>query len=280
MAKSDRKTGEIVGNGAAVAPAGGIETILPNEVSVFGHRLHPMRKPDLLDLIFQRRSADEKLILASSNLHGMYMLEKFPEYRALHAQSNTRVIVDGMPLIWLLKLLGYSVSREYRTTWMDWFDDALERAVIEKRRVFVLGHDRAVLEFGMRKAKQRWPGFDISGRDGFFDLDDPSACASVVAEVNAQRPDILFVGMGMPRQEIFVARYGHQLHVPVIGLGGAAFSYFAGGEAVPPRWMGRTGLEWSHRLLKDPRRLTGRYFVEPFLLAAALSQRWHRERRR
>ena len=137
----------------------------------------------------------------------------------------------------------------------------------------MLGHPRATLDKGVERLTRRWPGLQVDTHDGYFDLDDDRRCSEVVDRINAARPDILFVGMGMPKQEVFVNRYGSRLAVPVIGLGGAAFAYLAGEQAAPPRWMGRHGLEWLYRLCADPRRLAGRYVVEPLLLAAVLGRR-------
>ena len=201
------------------------------------------------------------------------MFERHREYRELHARQTTHVLVDGMPIVWLLRAFRHDVDRRHRTTWLDWFEVALGRAADSGRRIFVLGHSAGALKTGLERARRRWPGFEIDGADGYFDIDDAAACGAKVATINSFAPDILFVGMGMPKQEIFAARYRDEIAAPVVGLGGAAFAYFAGDQAAPPRWMGQAGLEWAYRLAKNPRRLAGRYTVEPVLLAAALTGR-------
>ena len=243
------------------------------EIRALGHRFHPMRKAELIDFLFRPRPEGERVILAGANLHGMYSFETVDEYRALLQRPETTVIVDGMPVVWLLRLLGHDVGRDHRTTWVDWFEDALGRAARDGRRVFVLGHSKATLAKGVDRLGRRWPDLKLSVRDGFFDVNDDRACREVVDQVNAANPDVLIVGMGMPKQEIFVGRYASQLRVPVIGLGGAAFAYLAGEQVAPPRWMGRTGLEWLHRLFVNPRRMAGRYLVEPLLLAVVIGRR-------
>lgn len=247
------------------------------DIRLFGYRLHPMTKLQLLDLLFAARTRSQSIVVASANLHGLYMFERNAAYRALHARQSTVVIVDGMPVIWLLKLMGYGVGRDHRTTWVDWFEDALDRAASQGSRVFILGHTRSILAEGRRRAAARWPTLQIGTHDGFFDIADSDACASAVDAVNAYKPDLLFVGMGMPRQEAFIAAYGDRITAPVIGLGGAAFAYFAGDQARPPRWMGHAGLEWLHRLASNPRRLAARYLLEPILLLIALGCRLIRE---
>lgn len=245
----------------------------PREIRTLGYRFHPMRKAELIDFLFQPRPRGQQVVLAGANLHGMYSFETVDDYRALLSRPGTTVIVDGMPVIWLLNLLGHKVGRDHRTTWVDWFEDALGRAAQEGRRVFILGHSQATLAKGAERLARRWPGLSLGVRDGFFDVDDDRCCQEVVDHINAQAPDLLIVGMGMPKQERFVNRYAPRLHVPVIGLGGAAFAYLAGEQATPPRWMGRAGLEWLHRLCGNPARMAGRYLVEPLLLAAMIGRR-------
>jgi N-acetylglucosaminyldiphosphoundecaprenol N-acetyl-beta-D-mannosaminyltransferase len=233
-------------------------------------RFHPMRKYELLDRIFHAACSRERMIVAGANLHGLYVAHVDQEYRGLVERPETITIVDGMPVVWLLNALGYSVGRNVRTTWVDWFGDLLSGAADKGLSVFVLGHDAEVLSTGLNAARRLHPDLRIDGRPGFFDMEDPASVDAVIDEINGYAPDILIVGMGMPRQERFVERFGRRLAAPVIGLGGAAFAYFAGYEPTPPRWMGRWGLEWLHRLCMDPRRMAWRYMVEPALLACFL----------
>jgi N-acetylglucosaminyldiphosphoundecaprenol N-acetyl-beta-D-mannosaminyltransferase len=248
------------------------------ERRVLGYRLHPMLRDQLLDLLFEACATRRRIILSSANLHGLYVFEREASYRALQARPETVVMIDGMPIVWLLRVLGHAVGRDHRTTWLDWFPLALARAAAEGRRVFILGHPSDVLSAGLAKARSAWPGLIISGHTGYFDASDNIVCERIVATVNAFDADIVVVGMGMPRQEVFVSRYGRLLTAPVVGLGGAAFGYVAGEQRVPPRWMGRAGLEWAHRLASDPARLAGRYMAEPFLLAWILVRRLTREK--
>lgn len=257
--------------------AAGLETSPPphavHEVRALGLRFHPVRKTTLLDLIFTPREAGEQVIIGGANLHGLYVYERNADYRALLDHEDTLVIVDGMPVIWGLRLLGHDVSREQRTTWVDWFSDMLARAEAEGRSVFILGHAQEVLDAGLAKARTAWPKLRLGGAHGYFGLDDAPACERVLSAIDRFQPDILIIGMGMPRQEAFVQRFRSRLKAPVIGLGGAAFAYFAGFEPTPPRWMGRMGLEWLHRLAANPKRLVYRYLVEPLPLAVMLIRR-------
>jgi N-acetylglucosaminyldiphosphoundecaprenol N-acetyl-beta-D-mannosaminyltransferase len=245
-----------------------------HEIRALGLRFHPMTKSTLLDQMFKPRASGERMIVGGANLHGLYVNHHSADYDALLQKPETVVIIDGMPVIWMLRLLGHTVDRSHRITWVDWFEDALARAAHEGRAVFILGHTPQILAEGLAKARAKWPSLRIDGTHGFFAIGDNAPDARAAIEtVNAFAPDILIVGMGMPRQEIFTLRFGSRLNAPVIGLGGAAFAYFAGFEPTPPRWMGRWGLEWSHRLFADPRRMAFRYLIEPLFLSFYLGRR-------
>ena len=250
------------------------------EIRALGLRFHPLTKTELLDELFRPRPREAgPLILAGANLHGLYVNHIDPEYDRLLQEPRTIVIVDGMPIVFMLRALGHRVERSHRITWVDWFEDALARAAREGKSVFILGHTQEMLDQGLAKARRTWPQLRIAGRNGFFGIErDSPAAAAVVDEINTFAPDILIVGMGMPRQEAFVYRFGVRIDARVIGLGGAAFAYYAGFERTPPRWMGRWGLEWLYRLLADPKRLAFRYLIEPFALAFFLGRRMLRER--
>ena len=102
--------------------------------------------------------------------------------------------------------------------------------------------------------------------------------AQVVNTINALRPDILLVGMGMPLQERWLVEHLDQLDVGFATQAGSTLDYYAGAQARPPRWMSRIGLFWLYRLLNDPRRLWRRYLVEPWSLLRPTLHHWQRYR--
>ncbi|MGA2129713.1 MAG: WecB/TagA/CpsF family glycosyltransferase, partial [Xanthobacteraceae bacterium] len=181
---------------------------------------------------------------------------------------------DGMPVIWLLRVLGYPLTIADRTTWVDWFDDFLQQLNSRRLSMFILGHTAETLSRGIRLIEQRWPDIRISGHHGYFDIAETSEQnLAIIDTINAFNPDVLLIGMGMPRQEIWAHRYSARLGVPVIALGGAALDYFAAIIPTPPRWIGRLGFEWLYRLGCDPRRMAPRYLLEPMGLIYLICRR-------
>ena len=125
---------------------------------------------------------------------------------------------------------------------------------------------------------QRIPGLDIDGRDGFFDMADDSPGsrqAEILDWLNQRSHDMVIVGMGMPRQEEWIERVQHRIPTRVLVPTGAYLDYQVGEQTLPPRWMGRAGLEGVYRLFRSPRRLAYRYLLEPLVLAWRLIARPH-----
>jgi N-acetylglucosaminyldiphosphoundecaprenol N-acetyl-beta-D-mannosaminyltransferase len=96
----------------------------------------------------------------------------------------------------------------------------------------------------------------------------------VLEEINAYAPQIVMVGMGMPRQEHWIADNWQELHCNAVFCSGAALDYVAGEVPIPPRWMGQLGFEWLYRLVAEPKRLWRRYLVEPWFVLVVLMRHY------
>lgn len=209
-------------------------------------------------------------VVANHNLHSLYWLRRDPEMAAFYDEADL-IEADSRPLIAWGRLLGRPIEARHRATYLDWREAFWRAADAGGWRVFYLGGAPGVAERAAASLARRWPGVSFGERNGFFAMEDPHDAAEVLAEIAAFRPDVLFVGMGMPRQERWVRRFRRRLPPCVIFTVGAAFDYEAGATPTPPRWSGRVGLEWLFRFAAEPGRLFFRYFVEPWsLLGPAL----------
>lgn len=208
----------------------------------------------------------ERFCVANYNLHGIYLARKNPAFDAF-CQAADLIEVDSTPLIFFTRMLGLHSRPFHRCTYLDWRAHFWSLANREGWRVFYLGGEPGVAETAAERLRAQFPQAVIETRDGFFDAAPGSADnAEVLARIEAFQPNILFVGMGMPRQEIWIDR-NQDLLPPTVALSvGAAFDYEAGVQTPAPRWMGRLGVEWLFRLVGDPRRLFARYCVEPWWL--------------
>lgn len=166
--------------------------------------------------------------------------------------------MDGKPLVWVARRRG-ATSAE-RVCGPDVMPALVERGQEAGLRHYFLGGARGIPEALAAKLTARFPDIVVAGTNSPpFGTLSPDQEASIVASVEAASPDILWIGIGSPRQEIWAAELQKRLRVPVILPVGAAFDFLTGRVRRAPRWMRRLGLEWLFRLAMDPRRLGWRY---------------------
>lgn len=242
----------------------------PNErVRLLGQLMDMVKPEEVLHFVAQKVVRGEKAIVANHNAHSLYLVSRQPEMAAFYARADL-VEVDSLPLLAWARLTGRGRTF-HRCTYLDWRDDFWDIVSMARFRVFFLGGAPGVAEAATAKIHERWPSAQIAHHHGYFDSDPNSESAKeVVARIRAYEPDIVLVGMGMPRQELWIHQNFDALPACVILPVGGAFDYEAGVQVPAPRWLGKIGLEWLFRLAVNPRRLFRRYCVEPWLLAHLL----------
>ncbi len=167
------------------------------------------------------------------------------------------VTADGMSVVWASRLLSRPLKE--RVTGIDLFERLVERAAAKGWSVYFLGARRESVEGVVARFTRRFAGLKVAGfRDGYFTQNESAAVAS---KIKQSRADILFVAMGSPAQEHWIARWLGETGVGfALGVGGS-FDHLSGLQRRAPRWMQQAGLEWLHRLAREPRRLWRRYLV-------------------
>jgi N-acetylglucosaminyldiphosphoundecaprenol N-acetyl-beta-D-mannosaminyltransferase len=187
--------------------------------------------------------------------------------RAFYAQARC-TFVDGMGVILLGRLLGLPLQRDQRITAVDWLRPVLRMCRAREWRVFFLGARPGVAARAAEVLNGEIPGLQLEVAHGYFDVTPGSAeNEAILNRIATYRPEVLIVGMGMPRQEHWIADHLDRIAAGAILNQGGFLDYVAGITVTPPRWTGRTGFEWLARLLADPPRLWRRYLVEPWELA-------------
>lgn len=213
------------------------------------------------------------------------LLLALEDSRLLQACRAARwVVADGMPLVWASRLLGRPLPERINGADLAWA--LLERAAARGYRVFLLGGEPGVADSAALRIRDRLPGLQVVGTASppFGFEKRPDQLRQTVATVKRASPDIVLVGLGAPKQELWLQEHLAEAGVPVgIGVGGT-FNFWAGRVRRAPRIVQRVGLEWLWRLTQEPRRLWRRYLVRDVafapLLAKELWRYWILERLR
>ncbi|WP_406857170.1 WecB/TagA/CpsF family glycosyltransferase [Alsobacter sp. KACC 23698] len=244
--------------------------VAANRFHLLGMPVDPIIPKSLISIIANAIDTREQVTIASINLHGLYCALRDPEMSQLWKCSSTLVHIDGMPIVWAAKLLGENVTTESRMGHIDIMPIIFRYLAANGKRLMYVGSTEEALNLGVAKIKNMEPSLQIAGYHGHFDLSDLEGehQRSILKAVKEWKPDILLVGMGMPRQEKWIQRNKEALDVPVLMPCGGFLDLLAGSQPVVPRWIGRIGFEWAYRLACSPRRLFFRYCIEPFWLAA------------
>ncbi len=244
---------------------------------LLGFDVHPGTLDEYLNLITHAVAHNQRYTVLYHNLHSLYSYFTSEQLQADY--RNCTVLVDGMPVIWLMQAHGIKVTRDHRLTYVDFIMPMMKLARDQGLKVFHVGQKAEVQQAAMQRIRDEMPGIEIAGHDGYFDQSSDSVESQrVIDEINQFEADIVLVGFGAPKQEAWLAANREKINASTVFACGACMEYVAGAVSTPPRWMGRTGLEWLFRLGENPRRFAFRYLVEPVLLAGILSKRWLSER--
>jgi len=213
----------------------------------------------------------ERAMVVTPNVDHLVQLHWNEAFR--EAYSKARVILaDGAPIVLASRLLG-SALRE-RVAGSDIFPLLCGRARDAGLRVMLVGGGEGVARTAAERLVERFPGLEIDAIGPSFGFDaNPEDCAAIVARINAFRPHLLFVGIGAPRQEFWIAKFQESYH-PCVSLGvGASIDFEAGRVKRAHPLLRRLSLEWAYRLFKEPRRLFRRYLIDdPYFFKLLLDE--------
>jgi len=168
---------------------------------------------------------------------------------------------DGLPIMWAAKLTGKKLKAKISGS--DLFPALCKVAADKNYKVFFLGAKRGVSQKASEILKRKYPKLNVVGVHsppfGFESVEEENQ--HIVKMIEDKKPDILFVGLGAPKQEKWIWRYKDEINVPVSIAVGASFDFIASNVKRAPKWMQKIGLEWFFRLCQEPRRLWKRYLI-------------------
>ena len=240
---------------------------------IFGMPFDAVTEAQALDRIFELAAAPQGergcRIAVTINVdfivntwHACSAAPRNPELAAVLRRAELSV-ADGMPLVWLSRLLGTPLPE--RVAGSDLVPMIAERAAREGVKIYFLGGKEEYTRRAAEILRERYPGVEIVGIDSpFVKLDAPDAAEldrGICRKINDSGASILLVGFGNPKQELWLERNRNKLKCGIaIGVGGT-FNFIAGAVRRAPRWMRRTGTEWIYRVIQEPGRLWKRYFI-------------------
>ena len=196
-----------------------------------------------------------KLVFAT-NGHAIATAARDATFRAVFGQADI-VHADGQAAVFASRLTATPIPERSATT--DFIHDAAEVAAMHGLRFFLLGATEEANAKAAEILKATYPGLQIVGRrHGYFGLDEED---EVCDEINLTKPDVIWVGLSVPREYEFAVRNKQRLGAGWLVTCGGCYNFITGAYARAPRWMQAAGLEWLHRLIREPKRLFWRYAV-------------------
>lgn len=255
-------------------------------VRLFGVEMDPVRMPEAIARILQWAGDGDRRcrFVVTPNADHAVLLQEHEGLKRAYADAGL-VLVDGMPVLLAAKLLRRGIPE--RVAGSDLvpalFEAASRRLAdqspelgTEPLRVYLLGAAAGVAERAAQRIEARWPGVRIVGcaspAIGFERQTEEND--EILNRIAAAAPDVVIVGLGAPKQELWVHSHRNRIAAPVALCVGATIDFLAGERSRAPTWMRRVGLEWMHRMASEPRRLAKRYLRDAIRLPGIVWREW------
>lgn len=235
---------------------------------VWGVPLSPLTRREAVDRVEELVRAGRPTYFITANVHYAMLTAEVAALEAIN-DGAAFILADGAPLVVASRRTASPVPE--RVAGSDLIYDLCERSAARGFGVFLLGGPPGIADAAATRLVERYPGLRIVGTacPGPADLAGPGV-DELIAQVRAAKPDILFVALGQPKGELWLARHREALGVPVAAQVGATLDFVAGRVRRAPRIVQRVGMEWAFRIATDPRRLGPRYWKNAVFLAGRL----------
>ncbi len=241
---------------------------------ILGTRVDASTYEETIEQLLEWAHAGESRYVCVANVHMVMEAYDDPAFRSI-VNGADFVTADGMPLVWVQRILGFRNAR--RVYGPDLTPLLCEAAARERLPVAFYGATPEVREAMVASLRRTFPGLQVaySASPPFTDLSMAEE-REVVEAINASGARIVFVGLGCPKQERWMARNAGRIHAVMLGVG-AAFDFIAGAKPKAPPVLQSVGLEWLFRLLSEPRRLWKRYaYHNPRFVVGVTRELLHR----
>ena len=229
-------------------------------VNILGVGAMPMVLPQAVQILEKWREEGRRDYVCCVSVHGLVSAQRDPSVRSALNGAGLAT-EDGMPLVWWSRRAGF--RKADRVCGPDLMEAMMSISAERGHRHYFYGGNPETIIRLVDNLRARFPGIIIAGqRSPPFRPMTEAEDAADVAEINATCPDFVWVGLGMPKQEKWMAAHLGQIDAAAMLGVGAAFDFHAGAKPRAPRWMQRSGVEWMFRLATEPRRLGHRYLID------------------
>jgi N-acetylglucosaminyldiphosphoundecaprenol N-acetyl-beta-D-mannosaminyltransferase len=243
-------------------------------VDILGIQVTPVSSDDILKKVNQWVGDRQKHYICLCPSYSIIMSRKHPEFRQALNQASI-VTADGKAVALACKFHGYRHAQHVRGA--DLIRLVCQMSSQRGFSNFFYGATEAVLEKLVDKLQQQYPKLQVAGAYAPpFRALTPQEQREMIERINASYADIVWIGLGAPKQELWMAQHTQDLQASVIIGVGAAFDFASGAKAEAPRWMQKAALEWVFRLAQEPRRMWRRCVHYPAFMAQVIIQRLHR----
>ena len=225
-------------------------------VEILGVPVDVLTRAELETAFLEILKSQERGWISYVNVHTIDIANQIPWYKQFVKDALIRYC-DGEGLSFGAFLLGKHIPE--RITLSDYIYDLAESVVEHKLTLFMLGGTQVVVELAAKKLKELYPSIKLSGHHhGYFSKEENN---SMIDKINECKPDILLLGMGVPKQEEWTKQNFDKLNAKIIWMGGGFLDTLSGTKKRCPYWLGRIGFEWIFRFMQEPRRLWKRYLI-------------------
>ncbi|MGB0387930.1 MAG: WecB/TagA/CpsF family glycosyltransferase [Ardenticatenaceae bacterium] len=246
---------------------------MPAAHTIVGVPVHPVGLDALLMWIRETIAREQQASIMYANAYAINLAQRDHAFRDALQQADV-VFCDGYGVWLAAQLLAQPLPQRF--TPPDWIMRLAALCAQHEYRLFLLGAEPGVAAEAADKFQANFPQLEIGSQHGYFSVHGTEN-EQIIEQINRAAPDILLVGMGMPRQEVWMQENLHRLSAHVVISVGALFDYLAGRVKRGPRWMTDWGGEWLWRLYSEPHRLWRRYLLGNPLFVAVVLREWMRE---
>ena len=250
---------------------------------LFGVKIDALRMNEAVDRLMEWTKPDQPMdckFVVTPNVDHTVILRENEQLQDAYKDA-AMVLADGHPVVLASKLLGRPLPE--RVPGSELVPRMFDRVDADNQRtVFLLGAGPGVADRAAEKMAIKWQYLKTVGTYcpplGF--QEDDAECEKILKMINDVQPDILVVGLGAPKQELWVHRFQSQLETKVAFCVGATIDFLAGEKQRAPQWIQNIGMEWCHRMCSEPKRLVKRYAKDAWIFPQIVFQQWRSQKKK